>query len=374
MAEPLSVYLDQNALSALARDPQWTASALGSTLLSEKVHVFVSPVHVLESIQATDPSVRVAIAKVMLALSGGRRMCPSYEFVVADYFFRALEEASPTAITTRDHLDYHRDSSSRIYLGMLALLAHGIEAGPSSVEEVRKTKAINQVLHARAASAPKEWLEALLECTARVLVTQGDPLAPLDALTIEELRGAVAQAGNDPAGVEADVRRKLQKHRGAIAAAYGAIEIGACLDAALPLVGEVDAAFSANGLALALQKWGVSQKVPSAGEPALQVKAMLQRAIYATVKRGLLPATISNEVVLREIENAASAKETPNAGVVFDADHAVYLLHMNIYVTDDEGLLAALRPIAGRLSTPARPVEVCMSAQVQKLVTKLAPK
>jgi hypothetical protein len=371
MAEPLSVYLDQNALSALARDPQWTASALGSTLLSEKVHVFVSPVHVLESVQATDPSVRVAIAKVMLALSGGRRMCPSYEFVVADYFFRALEEASPTAITTRDHLDYHRDSSSRIYLGMLALLAHGIEAGPSSVEEVRKTKAINQVLHARAASAPKEWLEALLECTARVLVTQGDPL---DALTIEELRGAVAQAGNDPAGVEADVRRKLQKHRGAIAAAYGAIEIGACLDAALPLVGEVDAAFTANGLALALQKWGVSQKVPSAGEPALQVKAMLQRAIYATVKRGLLPATISNEVVLREVENAASAKETPNAGVVFDADHAVYLLHMNIYVTDDEGLLAALRPIAGRLSTPARPVEVCMSAQVQKLVTKLAPK
>jgi hypothetical protein len=150
---------------------------------------------------------------------------------------------------------------------MLAMLAHGIEAGPSAVEEVRKAKAINQVLHARAASAPKEWLEALLECTTKVLVTQGDPLAPLDALTIEELRGAVAQTGDDPAGVEADVRRKLQKHRAAIAAAYGAIEIGACLDAALPLVGEMDAAFSANGLALALQKWGISQKVPVAGEP-----------------------------------------------------------------------------------------------------------
>ena len=44
----LSFYLDQNAVSKLARDPDWRTSGLGETLLSTAVDVFVSPVHVLD--------------------------------------------------------------------------------------------------------------------------------------------------------------------------------------------------------------------------------------------------------------------------------------------------------------------------------------
>ena len=289
----LAVYLDQNALSDLARDPQWANSDLGRALLAEAVEVFISPVHVLETMQAVEEHVRVALAKVMLTLCGGRRMCPSYEFVVVDYFCRALGDVSPTAVTTREHLDYHRDLGTQIYLGVLCMLAQGFSAAPSAIDKVRRAKLVNQVLHVRAATTPKEWLVELLKCTEEMFTTPDDPLAPLDGLTLDELRGAVAQAGMNAAGVDGDIRQKLQKHRAAIAAAYGAVEIGGCLEAALPLPGELDAAFDANGIALALQKWGVSQKVPAMGEPALSVKAMLQRAIYATAKNGLHPASIS---------------------------------------------------------------------------------
>jgi hypothetical protein len=366
----LSVYLDQNALSTLASDTAWAKTKLGQALLSSSIDVFVSPVHVLETMQAED-AVRTTLAKAMLELCGARRMCPSYEFIVAESFFKALENADAHALRTREHLCYHKDSNTRIYLGALAILAQGLPASPSAVDDVRRSKLINQVLHVRAAAAPREWLTNLLDCTSKMLVTSDNPLALLDAATNEELRAAVAANSADPAGLDADVRRKLQKHRAAIAAAYGAVEIGACLEAALPLSGEVEAAFDAMGLVGALRAMSVSQELPPAGGPAPDIRVLVRRAIYVCAKKGLPPASISNEVVLREIENAATAKETPNAGVVFDADHAVYLCHMNIFVTDDEGLLNTLRPIAKRASSTDRPVEVCASDGFTALAEKL---
>ena len=367
----LSVYLDQNALSSLAKDPAWTKTEVGEALLSPAIDVFVSPVHVLETMQAEDAA-RTALAKTMLELCSARRMCPSYEFIVADYFLRALAGADVSAIRTREHLDYHKDANTRIYLGALAILAHGFPASPSTVDDVRRTKLVNQVLHASAAADPKRWLANLLECTGKMLVTSRDPLAPLDAATNDELRAVVAASGADAVGLDAEVRRQLQKHRAAIAAAYGAVEIGACLEAALPLPGEAEAAFDATGVAKALRAWGISQQLPGAGAPTPDVRALVQRAIYACAKKGVLPASISNEVVLREVEHAASAKETPNAGVVFDADHAVYMCHVNVFVTDDMGLLNALRPIAKRVSSAERPVEVCASLELAGLAAKLS--
>ncbi len=367
----LSVYLDQNALSSLATDTEWSKTELGEALHSPAVDVFVSPVHVLETMQAEE-AVRTALAKVMLALCAGRRMCPSYEFIVADYFLRAVEAADGSAIATREHLDYHKDTNTRIYLGALAILAQRLPVSPSAVDDVRRAKLVNQVLHTRAAAAPKEWLTALLDCTTKMLVTTGDPLAPLDTLAVDELRAVITKSGADPSGLDAEVRRKLQQHRAAIAAAYGAVEIGACLDAALPLSGELEGAFDATGVAKALRAWGISQELPTPPTSLPALRALVQRAIFACAKNGILPASISNEVVLREVENAASAKETPNSGVVFDADHAVYLCHMNVFVTDDEGLRNALRPIARRVSSAERPVEVCASKDFAKLADKLS--
>ncbi len=367
----LSVYLDQNAVSKLARDPDWRKTEFGEALLSPAVDVFVSPVHVLETMQA-EAALRTALARTMLDLSAGRRMCPCYEFIVVEYFFRALQDADAASIRTREHLEYHRDSSIRIYLGALAILAQGIEANPSAVDDVRRAKLTNQVLHSRAAAAPKEWLAALLLCTEKMLVTFADPLAPLDALKVEELRALVEESGSEQRGLDAEVRRKLQKHRSEIAAAYGAVEVGACLDAALPLSGELEAALDATGVARALRAWGVSQELPMAGAVATPIRPLVQMAIHACVKREILPAKISHEVVLREIEDAASTKAMPNSGVVFDADHAVYLLHMNVLVTDDGSLRNALRPIAGRLSSPERPVEVCGRMEFAKLAKKLS--
>ena len=135
----------------------------------------------------------------------------------------------------------------------------------------------------------------------------------------------------------------------------------------------MEAAFDTTGVAKVLRTWGISQELPAPGALAPDVRALIQRAIYACANNGLLPASISNEVVLREVEHAASAKETPNAGVIFDADHAVYLCHTNVFITDDEGLRNALRPIAKRVSsaTPA-PVEVCASKEFAKLAEKLS--
>jgi hypothetical protein len=366
----LSVYLDQNAVSNLARATDWPKTELGGALLSPAIDVFVSPVHVLETMQAEE-GVRAALAKTQLTLCAGRRMCPSYEFIVAEYFFDALEDAAPNAIKTREHFDYHKDSSIRIYLGALAILAQGLPANPSAVDTVRHAKLTNQVLHSRAAAAPREWLAALLDCTQNALVTSADPLAPFDALTAKDLQELVSNNSAEPSGLATDVRRKLQQHRAAIAAAYGAMETGSCLNAALPLAGELEAAFDATGVAMALRAWGVSQPLPTSAAP-IPIRDLVQRAIFACVEKDILPARISHEVVLREIENASSAKETPNPGVVFDADHAIYLLHMNVFVTDDGSLLNALRPIAGRLSSPERPVEVCASRDFAKLAVKMS--
>ncbi len=365
----LSVYLDQNAVSTLAKKDGWKTTELGRALLAPSVEVFVSPVHCLETMQAEE-GVRTVLAGALLTLCAGRRMCPSYEFIVADYFFRELEAADPAAIRTREHLNYHKDTNTRIYLGALAILAQGLPVAPSAVDDVRRAKLINQVLHSRAAAAPKEWLTALLDCITKMLVTTGDPLVPLDTFAADELRAVITKSGADPSGLDAEVRRKLQQHRAAIAAAYGAVEIGSCLDAALPLSGELEGAFDATGVAKALRAWGISQELPTTPTPLPTLRALVQRAIFACAKKEILPASISNEVVLREVENAASAKETPNSGVVFDADHAVYLCHMNVFVTDDEGLRTALRPIARRMASAERPVEVCASKDFAKLADK----
>ena len=151
----------------LATDAAWSKTDLGEALLSTAVDVFVSPVHVLETMQAKE-TVRTALAETMLALCDARRMWPSYEFIVADYFFRALT---------------HRRSRIRDQDARTSRLPQGLEhadlpgcAGhprarppgiPSAIVDVRRAKLINQVLHSRAASDPKKWLANLLECTAK---------------------------------------------------------------------------------------------------------------------------------------------------------------------------------------------------------------
>jgi hypothetical protein len=65
----LSVYLDQNAVSNLARATDWPKTELGGALLSSAIDVFVSPVHVLETMQAEE-GVRSGLAKTQLTDDG----------------------------------------------------------------------------------------------------------------------------------------------------------------------------------------------------------------------------------------------------------------------------------------------------------------
>ncbi len=41
-------------------------------------------------------------------------MCPSYEFIVADYFCNALVVEHAAAVTTRAHLDYHEGQHAQV--------------------------------------------------------------------------------------------------------------------------------------------------------------------------------------------------------------------------------------------------------------------
>jgi hypothetical protein len=307
--------------------------------------------------QARDEAVRVRVADALLRLAGTARMAPSYEFIVVDDFLRAVEQLSKTAIKTREHFTYHRESSARMFLGMLALLARGHEAPSSLREEILRAKLKNQALHAIAVADPKAWLKGLLLCASKFLVTSGDPFELLDAATEADLRGAVEEAAVGAPGVDDRVRRKLQQHRQSISAAYGAIEIGACVEAALPLSGELEAAFDRDGVADAVRAMNVS--LSPQRQSVMTLHDLLQHLMLGFARCGLLTARVSNEVVLREIETAAGERTVPTPGTVFDADHAVYITRMNVFITDDKALGDALRPISKRLTEAGRRVEVC---------------
>jgi hypothetical protein len=346
---PLAVYLDQNALSNLANmATDWKASELGKLLINPGVEPWVSPVHCLEIAQTTDATVRARLAHTALELAAFRRVLPAYEFIVATTFAEWLQLIAPGAVRGWQYLRYHQEDSHRTMLAMLALMAMQQPVAEGPLEEILKGKFGTQELHAAAISDPGTWIRRLLECTDKILVEPRGGTEELDGPSVEDLRKAASEIAVGP-GISQELRKILNKRRRAIARAYGAVEIGACIVAAMTLPLDVNYTFDAEALKAKwkeLHQAAGTSKVPL---PDLShgIWTLLAQLTYALARgKGLLPATLANEAIIREVEHFAAKKERANSGVLFDGDHAVYLCLTRVFISDDEDLRAALRPLA----------------------------
>ena len=104
----LKLYLDQCMISNLANqgariEPRG-GRALQAALDRGAVEVWVSPMHVLETFLCADfdehhhitdtpkLDLRQSIASTLLHLAEAKRMADSYEFILAEYFMRMLNE------------------------------------------------------------------------------------------------------------------------------------------------------------------------------------------------------------------------------------------------------------------------------------------
>ena len=167
---------------------------------------------------------------MMLDLIEGRRMWCGFEFELLDEYFRFLEMLVPGAMRHRQFFDHYREMGQRIWLGALAMAA-ATDANwlVPVVEDLRRTKTMNQLIHARFALDPDRWVERMREASTSLATSEDDPLAALEAMATEEMRSEIGQLMARTQRFGNAAMQKLNRNRSEIASVYGAFEIGALL-------------------------------------------------------------------------------------------------------------------------------------------------
>jgi hypothetical protein len=346
---PLTVYVDQNTLSYLAAEgTAWQGTDLGKLLADDRVEVWVSPVHCLEIAQATDPTLRARLARTALELSAYRRMVPSYESLVVRTFAEWLQRIAPGSVRGWEYVEHHQETAQRTMLAMLMLMAFERPVNEGPLDEILRGKFGTQKLHAEAVSDPVAWIQRLLDCTDKLLVVPLESEESFTAASVDELKEAVREAPIGD-GIPKKLRDTLNKRRHSIARAYGAIETGACLLATLRLPVDLDYTFDKEPILARWSELHAAAGTKSVPKPDTSngIAPLLAQLTFALARgHGLLPATLANEAVIREVQRFASKQQKPNAGVLFDGDHAVYLTHAHVFISDDENLRAATKAMA----------------------------
>jgi hypothetical protein len=362
---PKSIYLDQSVYSTiLSESSDWQTTSLGKLLLdardSGRVQVWAGPTHVIETIQAEDKKLRKRLAAMMLELIEGRRMWCGFEFELLDEYFRLLQELVPGSVRHREFFEHYRETAQRIWLGALAMAAatDAVWLGPV-VEDLRFTKTMNQLIHARFAVDPDRWVRELREAAERLATMDDDPLAALERMTVAEMRSEIDRLSKEAERLGNAATQKLNRHRAEIAAAYGAFEIGALLQNVFQLPYDLDLTFD---VPLLIKQWDDNQFLKSealpryiremaedqwAGNPQV-LKDVLQRTVRVAARMNLPVLGIGFEVILREMQRNMNQRNLPTAGLAFDGDHASAINRHQIFVTFDDGFAGALRAIVNK--------------------------
>jgi hypothetical protein len=76
------------------------------------------------------------------------------------------------------------------------------------------------------------------------------------------------------------------------------------------------------------------------------VQTVLQRAIFAASKVGLITTEISNQAVLLDLQKCINDKKLPTGGLTFDGDHASAIKRFNVFVCQEVSLAESLKTIA----------------------------
>ena len=283
----------------------------------------------------------------MLEVAGFTRMWHGYEFEVVTEFFDFLRTISPSCIRTRFFIDRALAENARTWIGVLALLALGAPTAVTQADAVRRTKLQNRVLHARFATDPNQWVDKMLAAAKGWQTTRENVFADLDNLSLDQLSAEIDTLRASVKKLDKKHFDRLNRERKIIAAAYGALDVNAALEATftIPMALELTLNFAAL-----VADWPAAQAKLSlrsmprevvAASPEKQAfdsnmqVAIIDIAVHAWSDARPLTAGISYESLLRELQRKLNDKELPTEGVVLDADHAGCLRRVDIFHTED---------------------------------------
>jgi hypothetical protein len=377
-----NVYLDQSAYGAMRQSGDWRSSKIGAALLHAQnagtAQIWAGPTNVIETIQASNIQTRKEIASLMLELIEAKRMWWGHEFEVIEDFFLFLERFAPGAIRHRDYFRHYGDVARQTWLGALALTAAtgGPHFGPI-IDSLRHTKTMNQLIHARFALNPGDWVASMADAAKELKTAASDPLAELERMSTEEMENEIKRLQSSTKRLDKSTLEKLNKNRDTIAKAYGAIEIGAMLGVVFKLPFDLELTLDIPRI---VSRWNEIQTATGCeplpkyireadesrlcGDSSIAIE-VIQLAIRASARRGLLTTSIGVHVILREMQQCMNANELPTGGLAFDADHAVALTRHEVFVTHDERL-------AGTLKTMAKVIEKTTGGKCQPEVVTTA--
>jgi hypothetical protein len=224
------------------------------------------------------------------------------------------------------------------------------------VEDLRRTKTMNQLIHARFALDPDRWVEGMLDASTRLATAEDDPLAVLEAMTAKEMRSEIAQLMTGTQRLGNAATQKLNRSRSEVAAVYGAFEIGALLQNIFKLPYDLELTVD---VPLLIRSWDATPQLKREplpryiretpeeqweGNPQI-ARDVLQKAIRVAARMNLPVLGIGFEVILKEMQRNINQRQLPTAGLAFDGDHASAINRHQIFVTFDEGLANALRAV-----------------------------
>lgn len=269
-------------------------------------------------------------------------------------------------------------------LGLAASL-EGSHFGPVA-EDLRHTKAINQLLHARFALAPDDWVNKMVDAAKGLKTTTTDPLADLITMSTDEITAEMTQLTDSAQKLRKHASARLDKKRSMIAKAYGGIEIGAILQAIFRLPLEIALTFDVPQI---VARWPEIQEATGCEPLPPEVRAIdqlslagdssiantvIEHAIRAAARKGLMTTYLGVEVIVREMQRCMNAVELPTGGLAFDGDHAAALKRHHVLVTRDSWFANSLNAMANKLERDTggkwRPEIVTTAKQLQKVLSR----
>jgi hypothetical protein len=364
------VYLDQCVVSHLAGDePQdWRKTKTGAVLAEAigrgSAEVWASPTHVLETLLCAQygedgrvvpgpkTDKRTRIACTLLELCEGRRMFCSYEFLLVGEFLKLLTRLTPGCVRTDRIFERLKLDSQKVWAGALALIAALPTLDrPAAADALIRSKLTTQLLHSRFAKDPDRFVDELVAVAAEFRLTDEDIFREIDARPLSDVGEEIAKNLASPGKLTPKARVTLEKHRSMIAAAYGAAEIGQCLDAVfgdiflvmmtfdtVELRRQWDSLCKTLDVKVSMPKeFAVADDIACGSDPALAIAGLGQFFRFAS-RDALLSPRIAQQVILGQLEITLNKGEVPTGGVGFDAEHAAILAHVNVFATTDTQL------------------------------------
>jgi len=362
-----NVYLDQSAYGRMLDGASdWRQSEIGSVLAraqkAGEAQVWAGPTNVIETIQATQTDRRKALALMMLELIDVKRIWWGHEFEAIDDFFGFLRRFVPDAIRLPEYVEHHSTVSRQTWLGVLGLAAavDGPHFGPVA-EDLRHTKAVNQLLHAKFALAPDEWVAKMIAAAERLETTEEDPISDLTSLSTQQIIDEIDRLSKEGQKLTRWATQRLEKKRDTIAKAYGGIEVGSVLQAVFRLPLEIPLIFNVPQI---VTHWSRVQEATGCeslpreireGEPAelagnaSMAIVVVQHAIRAAARKGLMTTSLGVQVIVRELQRCMNNVQLSTGGLAFDADHAAALKRHDVVVTHDNWFANSLKAMANKL-------------------------